>query len=176
VAQLDRGRTKIIAVTVLTDKSYRDLAQLDLIQTWSPMVRTLLQGEEREGYEKALLQRTVQTIAEVVADCGLDGIICSAEDLPALQQGDSESQRKISRLLKVTPAIRLADGSADDQKRISTPRVAIANGANYLVVGRPILKPKSGTSIEALQRFIEEIQLGLGDRGRAIAAQQGDSR
>ena len=42
VAQLNRGKTKIIAVTVLTDKNYRDLAQLDLIQTRSPMVRTSL--------------------------------------------------------------------------------------------------------------------------------------
>lgn len=110
-------------------------------------------------------------MAEAVSDSGLDGIICSAEDLPGLSGGSFISWQKIAKLLKITPGIRLADGSSDDQKRVATPRAAIANGADYLVVGRPILNPELGNSIDALWKFVEDIKLGWADRAEKGGAQ-----
>jgi len=63
---------------------------------------------------------------------GVDGLVCSPEEAEAL--------RKIvgHRMRLVTPGIRPAGSSTDDQKRIMTPARAIAAGADYLVVGRPV--------------------------------------
>jgi len=68
--------------------------------------------------------------------CGCDGIIAAPQDNPnAIRQAaDAEG------LLVVTPGIRLAGSARDDHKRSGTPAQAIADGADYLVVGRPIIK------------------------------------
>ena len=73
-------------------------------------------------------------LARVTQACGLDGVVCSAAEAPALR-------RSLGRdFLLVTPGIRLADSERDDQVRIVTPQAAIANGADYLVIGRPITR------------------------------------
>jgi orotidine-5'-phosphate decarboxylase len=67
---------------------------------------------------------------------GIDGVIASAADNP-------DELRRIAadaRLLVTTPGIRLATDPSDDHQRLSTPGNAIANGADYLVVGRPIIQ------------------------------------
>ena len=67
------------------------------------------------------------------ASCGLDGVVCSAVEAPAL------ARRALGPAFKlVTPGIRPAGSAHDDQARIITPEAAIANGADYLVIGRPI--------------------------------------
>ena len=74
----------------------------------------------------------VANLAKLAKECGLDGIVCSAADLP-----------KVKPLLPadftiITPGIRLAGGDVQDQKRIATPQNAIADGATILVIGRAI--------------------------------------
>ena len=71
-------------------------------------------------------------LATLARDCGLDGVVCSALEAPAMRAALGRA------FTLVTPGIRLADAKRDDQSRIVTPQAAIANGADYLVVGRPI--------------------------------------
>jgi len=72
--------------------------------------------------------------AKQARDIGVDGLVCSAEEAARL--------RKIvgPDVLLVTPGIRPAGAESGDQKRVMTPARAIAAGADYLVVGRPILQ------------------------------------
>ena len=78
-------------------------------------------------------------------DIGVDGLVCSAEEAAAI--------RPILRagMVLVTPGIRPAGGAAGDQKRVMTPAAAIAAGADYLVVGRPIVAaPDPKAAAEAI--------------------------
>ncbi|MBA3756892.1 MAG: orotidine-5'-phosphate decarboxylase [Nitrosomonas sp.] len=108
---IPQGSTKLIAVTLLTSMDQDDLDDIGL------------QGQP---------EQIVERLARLTGDCGLDGVVCSALEAVHLRQllGDS--------FCLVTPGIRPSDGQADDQKRITTPRQAILNGASYLVIGRPI--------------------------------------
>jgi orotidine-5'-phosphate decarboxylase len=71
-------------------------------------------------------------LAHLALDCGLDGVVCSAVEAAALRRALGP------RAKLVTPGIRPESSRADDQARIATPAAAIANGADYLVIGRPI--------------------------------------
>ncbi len=104
---------RILAVTVLTSYDDADLAAA--------------------GYDFTVAELVAERAAQA-RDMGVDGLVCSAEEAADL--------RKIvgSRLALVTPGIRPAGAASGDQKRIMTPAAAIAAGANYLVVGRPILE------------------------------------
>ncbi len=104
---------RILAVTVLTSYDDADLAAA--------------------GYDFTVAELVAERAAQA-RDMGIDGLVCSAEEAADL--------RKIvgSRLALVTPGIRPAGAASGDQKRIMTPAAAIAAGANYLVVGRPILE------------------------------------
>jgi orotidine-5'-phosphate decarboxylase len=107
------SKLKILAVTVLT--SYDDA---DLFAAGSKL-----------GVSALVAQRAGQA-----RDLGLDGLVCSAEEAANL--------RKIvgPGMALVTPGIRPAGSGKDDQKRVMTPAKAIAAGADYLVVGRPIVE------------------------------------
>jgi orotidine-5'-phosphate decarboxylase len=61
----------------------------------------------------------------------MDGLVCSAQEAPALKAAHPALQL-------VTPGIRPAGSAQDDQRRILTPRQALDNGSDYLVIGRPI--------------------------------------
>jgi orotidine-5'-phosphate decarboxylase len=74
----------------------------------------------------------VRHLAGLAAASGLDGIVCSAADLPAIKPSLP------SAFEIITPGIRLPENSADDQKRIASPRDALKSGATLLVIGRPI--------------------------------------
>src|SRR6266849_1650104 len=106
---------RILAVTVLTSYDDADLAAA--------------------GYDFTVAELVAERAAQA-RDMGIDGLVCSAEEAADL--------RKIvgSRLALVTPGIRPAGAASGDQKRIMTPAAAIAAGANYLVVGRPILEAR----------------------------------
>ena len=103
---------RILAVTVLTSLSDADLAKAGYAAT----VREL-----------ALLR------AEQACEIGVDGIVCSPEEVATLRGAVK------NKLVLVTPGIRPAGADAGDQKRIATPGNAINAGADYLVVGRPII-------------------------------------
>ena len=68
--------------------------------------------------------------------CGLDGVVCSAKEI-SLLRGKIKN-----KFLIITPGIRPKDAKADDQKRTATAQEAIKAGADYIVVGRPILETK----------------------------------
>ncbi len=83
------------------------------------------------------------TVADLIAerakfafDCGVDGIIASPQDNPDAIRARLAAER----LYVVTPGVRLAGAALDDHKRSGTPAQAIADGADYLVVGRPIVQ------------------------------------
>jgi orotidine-5'-phosphate decarboxylase len=109
----EASRPKLIAVTVLTSMGTEDLRETG--QNEVPVV-------------------LVERLARLAASSGLDGVVCSAQEAQQLRQVCGPD------FCLVTPGIRLADSAQDDQKRVVTPQMAISNGADYLVVGRPITK------------------------------------
>lgn len=127
-----QGRTHrplLIGVTVLTSMTDADLAEL--------------------GYSESAAER-VQRLAALAADCGLDGVVCSALEAQPLRQARGAA------FCLVTPGIRLAGDDPGDQRRVVTPADAIARGANYLVIGRSITA--AADPLAALQRV--HTQLG----------------
>ncbi len=105
-------RLKILGVTVLTSLTQESLAESGI---------TL-------RLEDLVLKR-----AEFAAKAGADGVVASAREADAIRK------RFGNALLIVTPGVRPAGASPDDQKRVVTPAAAIRAGADHLVVGRPIL-------------------------------------
>jgi orotidine-5'-phosphate decarboxylase len=101
------------------------------------------------------------TVADLIAertrfalDCGVDGIIASPQDNPnAIRARLGDEQ-----LLVVTPGVRLAGAALDDHKRSGTPAQAIADGADYLVVGRPIVQ--SDDPAAAARQIIADMRRG----------------
>lgn len=89
------------------------------------------------------LEEQVLHLAALAKANGLDGVVCSAQEAPRLraQLGDD--------CLLVTPGIRLAETTADDQHRIMTPEKALAAGASYLVMGRPITQAANPQAVIA---------------------------
>ena len=101
------------------------------------------------------------TVADLIADrarfaldCGVDGIIASPQDNPNAIRRRLDAEQ----LLVVTPGVRLAGGALDDHKRSGTPAQAIADGADYLVVGRPIVQ--SDDPAKMAMRFIADMKNG----------------
>ena len=84
---------------------------------------------------------------------GMDGVICSAAEASAIRATVGPD------LLLVTPGIRPANANADDQRRIMTPKLAIENGSDYLVVGRPILNADNRRA--AADAIVAEIETAL---------------
>jgi orotidine-5'-phosphate decarboxylase len=101
----------LIAVTVLTSLTDDDLREQGLADMASAHAVRL---------------------AQMTSACGLDGVVCSAVEAPAMRAALGPAFKL------VTPGIRPAGASRDDQARIITPEAAVASGADYLVVGRPI--------------------------------------
>jgi orotidine-5'-phosphate decarboxylase len=109
-----RGSTlRILAVTVLTSYDDSDLAAA--------------------GYEMSVGE-LVTARAGQARDIGVDGLVCSAEEVPQLRDIAGPG------MVLVTPGIRPAGSATGDQKRVMTPSQAIEAGADYLVVGRPVLE------------------------------------
>ena len=79
----------------------------------------------------------VKRLAQLTKDSGLDGVVCSAQEAKMLREQIG------SEFSLVTPGIRPEGSSADDQKRIVTPKQAMLDGATHLVIGRPITKAEN---------------------------------
>lgn len=105
----------LIAVTVLTSMEQDDLSDL--------------------GINKSPAEQ-VMSLATLTKESGLDGVVCSAWEAQALKKVQGKNFKLI------TPGIRPTGTSADDQKRIMTPKEAISVGVDYLVIGRPITQAK----------------------------------
>ena len=125
-------RPKLIAVTVLTSMAGSDLAAIGM------------PGAPEE---------VVLRLARLAQSAGLDGVVCSAQEAQALRAACGAGFNL------VTPGIRPADGTTgrtqDDQKRVMTPCAAVAAGADYLVIGRPITQ--AADPLAMLQQIQREI-------------------
>jgi orotidine-5'-phosphate decarboxylase len=116
IAGSSHSQTKLIAVTVLTSM---DQAQLnDVVPEVSPAEQ-------------------VKKLAQLTADSGLDGVVCSAKEAVMLRETHNDE------FLLVTPGIRPAGADVGDQKRVMTPVDAIDAGVSYLVMGRPITQAEN---------------------------------
>jgi orotidine-5'-phosphate decarboxylase len=109
------SKLRILAVTVLTSYDDADLAAA--------------------GYEMSVTELAAARAAQA-RDIGVDGLVCSAEEAASLRDIAGPG------MVLVTPGIRPAGSASGDQKRIMTPARAIESGADYLVVGRPILEAR----------------------------------
>ena len=118
----------LVAVTILTSLAAEDIAEVGY------------SGEPAEN---------VLRLAQLTRDAGLDGVVCSPREAVEIRS------RIPGEFLLVTPGVRPKSAAADDQRRVMTPGDAIASGASYLVVGRPITGAED--PIEALRAINAEI-------------------
>jgi orotidine-5'-phosphate decarboxylase len=116
--------TKVVAVTTLTSLDGEDLRSI---------------GVTRDPHEQVL------ALAELAREAGVDGIVCSGEEVAAAKKAWPQG-------FFVVPGVRPAAGPAGDQKRVVTPRAALDAGASILVIGRPITQAEDP---DAAARAIE---------------------
>jgi orotidine-5'-phosphate decarboxylase len=138
VAQNNPGRTKILAVTLLTSLNKENLFRLGYAENYIHDLSDLV-----------LLR------ARIAKEAGCHGIVCSGHEVAMLK-------RELGRdMIAVVPGIRPAWSvvGRDDQKRIVTPETALKNGADYIVVGRPIRDARN--PVEGAEKVAEEIEKAL---------------
>jgi orotidine-5'-phosphate decarboxylase len=128
------GRAKLLGVTVLTS-----LAEDDL---------------RADGIAGSMREAVVRR-ARLANQAGIAGVVCSPQEV-------AEVRRVCPSLLLVVPGVRPAGADAGDQKRIATPASAIAAGADYLVVGRPIRD--AATPAAAFAAMVAEVTTALAGR------------
>lgn len=122
-------KPKIIGVTVLTSSNRETLREI---------------GVEKE------IESQVLNLAKLTAKCGLDGVVASPLEIEIIRQNVENN-----KFLVVTPGIRPSFATNDDQKRVMTPKKAVENGADYLVIGRPIIKADDKKA--AVRKILGEI-------------------
>lgn len=126
------ARPQLLAVTVLTSMSQGDLAQA--------------------GVDGPLLDQ-VKRLAALAQEAGVDGVVCSPHEVDALRDQCGPGFHL------VIPGIRPAWAAANDQKRVLTPSEAMAKGADWLVIGRPITA--AADPAEAARRIQDELAEAL---------------
>ncbi|TNC80566.1 MAG: orotidine-5'-phosphate decarboxylase [Oleiphilus sp.] len=126
-----RSRPLLIGVTVLTSMEGADLQGV---------------GISRSPYQQ------VELLADLANESGLDGIVCSSQEVGGLRARLREDFKF------VTPGIRPQSAAVDDQKRIMTPAQALNAGSSYLVVGRPVTKADDpGKALEDLMSEVNAV-------------------
>ena len=138
VAGRGKSRLKLLAVTVLTNLTADDLEQ---------------QGSSMAPPDLVLMR------AKLARKSGFDGVIASGQEARRIREAIGPG------FLIVTPGIRLTGSASDDQERITTPDHAIAAGADYIVVGRPITQADDPRG--AAETFIHHIREAHAARARA---------
>ena len=104
---------RLLAVTVLTSFDQQDLAEL--------------------GYSSSIPDLVALRVKNAMS-CGIDGIVCSAKEVAAVRALAGP------KAILVTPGVRSASAAVGDQKRVATPKEAVAAGADFLVIGREITR------------------------------------
>ena len=127
------AKPKVIAVTLLTSIDQNTLARIGILD--DP-------------------RSVVSSWAQLAADCGLDGVVASPQEIEIIRAAVDKPDFVI-----VTPGIRPGGDAADDQRRVRTAAEAIRAGADYLVVGRPILNAADPAT--AANRIVSEIDSAL---------------
>ncbi|MBL7084793.1 MAG: orotidine-5'-phosphate decarboxylase [Candidatus Omnitrophica bacterium] len=123
------AKTKILGVTILTSLDKAALEEIGL---------------------SASVNEEVLCLTQMAKACGLDGIVASPQETAILRQSLGED------FIIVTPGIRPAGPMRDDQRRTMQAKEAIAVGADYLVVGRPITQAPD--PLTAVEKMLEEMQ------------------
>ena len=123
-----KQQPKLIAVTMLTSMAQEDLDDIGIHATPAEMVLRL---------------------ATLAHDTGLDGVVCSAQEAALLRKHCG------NEFCLVTPGIRPAQASLNDQSRVMTPQAALQAGASYLVIGRPITQ--AADPLQALLEICKDI-------------------
>ena len=126
--ELGVSRPRLLGVTVMTSLDEDDLHDV---------------GQD------PVTEHQVDRLAFLSKDAGLDGVVCSAREIEHLRR------RFGAHFTLVVPGIRPAWSTTDDQKRVMTPAKALALGADYLVIGRPITRATNPT--EAARRIAREL-------------------
>lgn len=122
-------RPRLVAVTVLTSHGDLDLSEVGITGRAS---------------------RAVERLAQLAADCDLDGVVCSPREAALLRLAHGPA------FLLVTPGIRGVSDPPDDQRRTATPLEALKRGASHLVIGRPITRAiDPAAALAALAREVE---------------------
>lgn len=126
------GRTKLLAVTILTSHSEADVRELGFMENPAALVPRL---------------------ARMARDAGADGVVCSPHEASGVREAAGPD------FLIVTPGVRPSGSASNDQQRIATPADAIRSGATHLVVGRPITGAPDPAA--AAQAILGEIRATL---------------
>jgi len=132
----DAQRPLLLAVTILTSSTEQTLAEVGIDRPVSEMVPRL---------------------ARLAKEAGMDGVVASPKEVGLIREACGED------FVIVTPGVRPATASLDDQKRVMTPAEAIAVGSDYLVIGRPI--SAADDPVEAADRILDEMASAL-NKGR----------
>ncbi len=127
-AEAAEGRTAVIAVTVLT---------------------SLDDGDIKEAGLSGKVGDLVVRLTHLALDSGLDGVVAAPTDVARLRKELGQD------FLIVTPGVRPSGSSKDDQTRIATPAEAVRQGADYIVVGRPITQAED--PVEAADQIVGEM-------------------
>jgi len=137
-AEKSSGNTKILGVTVLTSHDKESLTRLGYERQYTNNITSLV-------LKRALMAR----------EAGCDGVICSGREVKAIKREIGPD------FIAMTPGIRpkWSLGAGDDQKRVVTPEDAVRDGADYIVIGRPIRDAPDPA--DAARKVAEEIASGL---------------
>jgi orotidine-5'-phosphate decarboxylase len=127
----DTERPRLLAVTILTSSTAETLRQV--------------------GIEHSV-QDMVVRLARLAKESGMDGVVASPLEIGLIREACGPD------FLIVTPGVRPSFAAVDDQKRIMTPAEAVSNGADYLVIGRPIAK--AADPARAAECIADEIVVG----------------
>lgn len=122
-------KPKILGVTILTSMDQRAIGEVGIIRD---------------------VEEEVLNLAKMAKDAGLDGVVASPLETSAIRA------RSGIDFIVVTPGVRPEWAAKGDQKRIATPAGAIRAGADYIVVGRPVIE--AGDQAEAARKIIEEME------------------
>lgn len=124
-----RPAPKLIAVTILTSMDDEQFADLN--------------------YKNTIAEQVI-SLAKLAKEAGMDGVVASPKEAAAIREACGPE------FLIVTPGVRPAGSSLDDQKRVATPVGALQNGSSHIVVGRPITKAEARQA--AALAIVEEIK------------------
>jgi len=127
------AKPKVIAVTLLTSLDTNDLNKIGCLEESSSLVRKL---------------------SRLAADSGLDGVVASPQEIGIVREEVTNPN-----FLIITPGIRAVSSAADDQRRVMTAAKAVTDGADYIVVGRPILN--ADDPVQAAWSIVEQIGKGF---------------
>jgi len=130
VAEVNNGHTKVLAITVLTSMDATTLSQIGVTLT---------------------LEESVLRLTNLAITSGVDGVVASPREIESIRRTVSNPE-----FIILTPGIRPATLQGEDQKRIATPTAAIAAGASYIVVGRPITGAPD--PLEAARGIVTEME------------------